>query len=97
MTAQLPAAGQGVPGNSQVLLYYGEEPGNEEISVPDFVGMTRQQASDEAGKRGLYILITGNADTSPNVKVTSQAIPKDTLVKRGTTIQLEFADTKAAD
>jgi len=97
VTAQLPAAGQGVPGNSQVLLYYGEEPGNEEISVPDFVGMTRQQASDEAGKRGLYILITGNADTSPNVKVTSQAIPKDTLVKRGTTIQLELADTKAAD
>jgi len=97
VTAQLPAAGQGIPGNSQVLLYYGEEPEVEEIAVPDFIGMTRQQASDEAGKRGLYILVTGNADTSPNVTVTAQAIPKDTLVKRGTTIQLEFADTKAAD
>ncbi len=97
VTAQLPVAGQGVPGNSQLILYYGEKPELEEISVPDFIGMTRQQASDAAGKLGVYILVAGNMDTSPNVKVTAQAIPKDTLVKRGTTIQLEFADTKAAD
>ena len=97
VTAQLPAAGQGVPGNSQVLLYYGEEPEDEAVKVPDFMGMTRQQASDEAGKLGLYILVTGNTDTSPNVTVTAQAVPKDALVKRGTTIQLTFADTKAAD
>jgi stage V sporulation protein D (sporulation-specific penicillin-binding protein) len=97
VTAQLPDAGQGVPGDSQVILYYGEEPDTEEIAVPDFIGMTRQQASDEAGKLGLYILVTGNDEYSPNVTVTVQAIPKDTLVKRGTTIQLEFADTKAAD
>ena len=97
VTAQLPDAGQGVPGDSQVILYYGEEPDKEEIAVPDFIGMTRQQASDEAGKRGLYILVTGNNEYSPNVTVTAQAIPKDTLVKRGTTIQLEFSDLTAAD
>ena len=97
VTAQLPGEGQGVPGDSQIILYYGEEPEAEEIAVPNFIGMTRQQASDEAGKLGLYILVTGNNDYSPNVKVTAQAIPKDTLVKRGTTIQLEFADLKAAD
>ena len=97
VTGQLPNAGQGVPGDSQVILYYGEAPEDETVKVPDFMGMTRQQASDEAGKRGLYILVTGNSEAAPNVKVTAQAVPKDTLVKRGTTIQLEFADTKAAD
>ncbi len=97
VTAQLPAAGQTVPGNSQVILYFGEEPETELVKVPDFMGMNRQQASDAAGKLGLYILVAGNSSLEPNVVVTAQSEPKDTQVPMGTTIRLEFADTKAAD
>ena len=97
LTAQIPAAGQGVPGNSQVLLYLGDEPQEETVTVPDFYGMNRQQASDAAGKLGLYILVAGNPDTNMQVTVTAQSVPKDTKVPIGTTIQLTFADTKAGD
>ncbi len=95
VTAQIPAPGNVIPGNSQVLLYLGEEPETRLVTVPDFTGMTRQQASDAAGLLGLYILVTGNG--AMDAVVTAQAYNKDTQVPVGTTIKLEFADTKAAD
>lgn len=95
--AQIPAAGQTVAGNSQVLVYLEDIPEIQEVTVPDFTGMTRQQASDAAGALGLYILVKGNPDTSPRVTVTAQSVPPDTAIKAGTTIELTFADTQAKD
>ena len=97
VTAQIPAAGQSVPGDSEILLYCGEIPEVQTVTVPDFIGMNRQQASDAAGSLGLYILPSGNQDISPTVTVTSQSEQKDTEVPIGTTIRLEFADTKVQD
>jgi len=97
VTAQIPAAGQSLPGGSQVLLYLGEEPSEELVSVPNFMGMTRQQASDAAGALGLYILPKGNLDISPGVTATAQSVATGTQVSVGTTIELIFTDTKAAD
>ena len=65
------------------------------VTVPDFTGMTRQQASDAAGLLGLYILVTGN--DAMDAQVTTQSHGKDTQVPVGTTIRLSFADPKAAD
>jgi len=97
VTAQIPAAGQSVPGESQVLLYLGEEPEQRMAEVPDFMGMTRQQASDAAGKLGLYILVTGNQEVAPNVIVTAQSEAAKTQVSVGTTITLHFTDTTVSD
>ena len=95
VTAQLPTPGNVVPGNSQLLLYFGEPPDTRMVAVPDFTGMTRGQASDAAGKLGLYILVSGNDSLS--AVVTAQNYVINTQVPVGTTIKLEFADTKAAD
>ena len=97
VTGQIPSPGQSVPGGSQILLYLGEEPEQRTVQVPDFTGMHRQQASDAAGKLGLYILVTGNQEVSPKVTVTAQNYPKDTSVPVGTTITLEFTDITAKD
>ncbi len=97
VTGQIPAAGEVVPGGSQVLLYLGETPETEMVTVPDFTGMNRQQASDAAGALGLYILPKGNLDITPGVTATAQSVASGTQVNVGTTIQLEFSDTKAAD
>ena len=67
------------------------------VAVPDFTGMTRQQASDAAGQLGLNILVSGNLTLGKNVTVTRQFTAKDTKVPVGTTIRLEFADTAARD
>ena len=97
VTGQLPAAGQSLPGGSQVLVYMGEQPQNRKVKVPDFTGMTRQQAADAAGVLGLYILPLGNTDLSANITVTAQSIPADTEVDVGTTVDLTFTDTKIID
>ena len=97
VTGQIPAAGISIPFGSQVLLYMGENAGNEPVTVPDFLGMTRQQASDAAGKLGLYIQIAGNTGLESHITVTAQSIEKNTQVPPGTTIRLEFTDGAARD
>ena len=97
VTGQIPAPGQNVPGGSEVLLYLEQQPETKLVEVPDFAGMNRQQASDAAGKLGLYILVTGNDAIDHRVTVTNQSISKATQVPLGTTIILEFTDTAARD
>ncbi len=97
VTGQIPAAGQTVPGGSQVLVYLGAKPEIVMVQVPDFTGMTRQAASDAAGKLGLYILVSGNQSVDKSVTVTGQSIAAGTQVTVGTTITLEFTDTKIRD
>lgn len=97
VTGQLPAAGQKLSTDNQVILYCGEDGKDGPVTVPDFLGMTRQQANDAAGKLGLGILAEGNSDVSPNVTVTAQDQPMQTQVPPGTVIRLRFTDTKAAD
>ncbi len=97
VTGQLPAAGQTVSGGSEVLVYLGETPENRSVEVPDFKGMNRQQASDTAGKLGLYILVTGNREVSGTVTVTAQSEAPGTQVPAGTTITLTFTDTTVVD
>ena len=97
VTGQIPAAGENVPKGSQVLLYLGDSPKDSLVTVPDFSGMTRQQASDAAGKLGLYILPAGNTDISPKIIATYQSIAAGTKVPAGTTITLTFTDTDIRD
>jgi len=97
VTAQIPAGGTPIPFGSEVLLYMGETAESENVTVPDFIGMTRQQAVDNAGKLGLYIQIAGNTGLEQTVKVTYQSIEMNSSVPPGTTIRLEFTDQAARD
>ena len=96
VTGQIPAAGNEVPGGSQVLLYFGETPPADTVTMPDFGGMNRQQAADAAAELGLYILVSGNTSLKATVKAASQDIAPGTEVPIGTTVKIEFIDTKAA-
>ena len=97
VTGQIPAPGTEVPLGSEVLLYFGEQTQQRQVNVPDFMGLTRQQACDLAGQNGLYIQINGNTGLEATVVVTAQSVPKDTQVPVGTTIALEFMDLQAHD
>ena len=97
VTGQIPGPGESVPGGSQVLLYLGEMPEQTLVKVPDFSGMNRAQANDTAGKLGLRILVSGNSEISPNITVTAQDVPPGTEIPLGSTITLQFTDTKSRD
>ena len=97
VTAQLPEAGQTVPGGSQVLLFLDGTPKITDVTVPDFSEMTYQQAVEAAEKLGLYILVQGNQDISPNIKVTAQSESPNTQIPMGSTVTLTFTDLTARD
>jgi stage V sporulation protein D (sporulation-specific penicillin-binding protein) len=97
VTSQLPEAGQSVPGDSQIILYLGDAPEKTQVEVPDFSGMNRQQAAEAAGTLGLYILVKGNTEIAPHVTVAYQSVTPKTKITVGSTVELTFTDTKAAD
>ena len=97
ITGQIPAAGQNVPGNSQVLLYLGEKVPDAMVEVPDFLGMTRQQAELAAEAAGLYILSAGNEGAELQVTVIRQSVACGTQIPAGSTIELTFTDNSASD
>ena len=97
VTGQIPAAGENVPGDSQVLLYLGEEVPEDAVMVPDFLGMQRQQAADAAASAGLFLLVAGNDSLDPAVTVIKQSVAAGSSVARGSTIELTFADNSASD
>ena len=97
ITCQIPAAGQTVPGGSQVLLYFGAAADVSYVKVPDFSGMTYQQASEAAAQLDLYILSSGNPSTQSGVVVIDQTVTAGTEVLCGTTISLLFADLNIRD
>ena len=97
VTGQIPAPGETVSGGSEVLIYLGGEAAPGQVKVPDFSGMNRQQASDAAGKLGLYILVRGNTEISPHVRVIAQSEPPGATVSQGSSVVLTFADIAVAD
>ncbi|MBQ8797454.1 MAG: PASTA domain-containing protein [Oscillospiraceae bacterium] len=97
VSAQLPGAGENVLTGSQVILYCGEATEDTAVTVPDFAGMNRQQASQAAADAGLCMLVTGNTSVDVNVVVTWQSVAAGSQVSPGTIVELRFADIRATD
>ena len=97
ITAQLPAAGEQVLPGSEVLVYLGDGEGERMVAVPDFTGMNRQQASQAAGKLGLFVIAAGNQEESPQVTVCGQKEPAGTELPVGSAVTLQFADPTDRD
>ena len=97
VTAQVPCPGTQVTGGSQVILYCGPMAQQQTVLVPDFTGMTYQQAADKARKVGLCILPQGNQDLSGATVATLQSCPAGSPVPVGTTVRLTFTDPALRD
>ena len=97
VTDQIPAAGALLPGQSEVILYFGAEKSTEQVEVPDFVGYGVADVNWLANQAGVYVQAKGT-DMSENwVSVTYQDIEPGTMVDRGTTITVEFTDHSSLD
>ena len=94
---QIPAAHAMIPGKSEVILYFSQEAPEENVTVPDFMGMTLISANNKATSNGLYMLVTGVNQDAYNVTATYQNPAPGTVVAQGTTITVEFTDYTAQD
>ena len=95
---QLPSPGAEVPGNSEIILYFGNAvKTTEQVEVPDFVGYGIADVDYLATNSGLYIQAKGTDHRDEYVTVAYQDIEPGTMVDRGTTITVEFTTGGASD
>ena len=97
VTDQIPFPDQQVPQGSQVMVYLEETVLEEEILVPDFFGMTMDQAAETAAELGLYIIPAGNPDLNGQLRVGLQEPAARTKLEKGGSVKLTFTDTGARD
>ena len=98
VTDQLPSPGAEVPGNSEIILYFGNAVKmTEQVEVPDFVGYGIADVDYLATNAGLYIQAKGTDHRDEYVTVAYQDIEPGTMVDRGTTITVEFTTGGASD
>ena len=98
VTDQLPSPGAEVPGNSEIILYFGNAvKTTEQVEVPDFVGYGIADVEHLATNAGLYIQAKGTDHRDEYVTVAYQDIEPGTMVDRGTTITVEFTTGGASD
>lgn len=98
VTDQLPSPSAEVPGNSEIILYFGNAvKTTEQVEVPDFVGYGIADVDYLATNAGLYIQAKGTDHRDEYVTVAYQDIEPGTMVDRGTTITVEFTTGGASD
>lgn len=73
---------------TEVVIYVAKADENAEVFVPNFVGMTEEQAKKKAEEIGLVITFSEKTGTENIGKVTEQSIEKETLVSKGISIRL---------
>ena len=95
--SQLPAKGKPVPGYSTVLLYTDSTMVDETVEVPDLTDLTVEECTRKLNDLGLYLQAKGTDATAWHVLATYQSIAPGTMVDRGTTVTVTFADTKDMD
>ena len=94
VTDQIPAYGVKIPGNSQVVLYLGGQAENDNVKVPNVIGLTPEAANRKLSEAGLFMNATGAVTEDGNaVTASKQQYPPDTEVKRGTVVTVEFYAT----
>ena len=96
VTDQLPAADTPLEQGSQVLLYLGE-PVPDTVTVPDFTGMTRQEAENAAAEAGVTLILRGNTDENQHHPVQFQDIQAFAAVEPGCPVTVTFTDPRAMD
>ena len=96
VTDQVPAAGELIPGGSEILLYCGEESNVTALTVPEVLGLSPEEANGRLTEAGFYMKIIGATGTG-TIAATGQTPAAGTEAPPGTVIEVEFSDLDARD
>ena len=92
VTAQLPAASAKVASGSEVIVYCGQEPSTDQVSVPDFTYLSYETARIRAGWKNVYVRGEGAMIDSDSVYIVRQSIEPGMLVEPGTVVTVTLND-----
>lgn len=98
VTRQLPEAGNQVLTGGVVILYTDEngDSKGKTATVPNFIGLTANEANKVAAKSNINIEFSGNTSSS-GLKAYKQSIEAGKSVEAGTIVTVYFIDDTAVD
>ncbi len=91
--AQSPDAGRELPSDGIIVLYTNDDYTPEQVTVPDFTGLTVSEANRIATSSGLNIRISGSSLNSGTVYAYKQSIEDGETVTMGEIITVFFKTT----
>lgn len=95
---QLPAAGESLNKGGTVIVYTEEQSDTGTTTrVPNFVGLTPEEATVVAKEVGLNLKFSGNTSSGSVVKVYDQNIAAGNEVAVGTAVTVHFRDNTSVD
>ena len=93
VTDQMPLAGAVVVTGTQVILYLGETRPEDQVAVPDVIGLRYEEARYRLETAGLFVRRSGTLAQSDAVRVYRQSRGVAEIVTRGTVIEISMIDT----
>ncbi len=93
VTAQLPKAGSRIARDSEVIIYAGGTPSENEVTLPELKGMGYDEARDCLAQSGIFVRSLSPLSEGGTQKVVSQSLPAGTAVPKGSVIELMLRDS----
>lgn len=90
VVSQNPAAGQTVSKGGVIILYTQKDAEKEQVTVPDFTGLSISMANARAAANGINIKIMGNASNSGELLAYQQEVAAGETVNAGSTVIVYF-------
>lgn len=94
VTRQCPSGSDTIPNGGTVYLYT-DDAEKQTVIVPDFTGLTVNEAKDLASSSNLNIQIAGNSMSSGTVVAYRQSEEKQAKVEKGTVVTVTFKNTQS--
>lgn len=94
VTRQCPSGADTIPNGGTVYLYT-DDSEKQTVNVPDFTGLTVNEAKDLASSSNLNIQIAGNSMSSGTVVAYRQSEEKQAKVEKGTVVTVTFKNTQS--
>ncbi len=94
VTRQCPSGADTIPNGGTVYLYT-DDSEKQTVNVPNFSGLTVNEAKDIASSSNLNIQIAGNSMSSGTVVAYRQSEEKQAKVEKGTVVTVTFKNTQS--
>ena len=94
ITRQCPSGADTIPNGGTVYLYT-DDSEKQTVNVPNFNGLTVNEAKDLASSSNLNIQIAGNSMSSGTVVAYRQSEETQAKVEKGTVVTVTFKNTQS--
>lgn len=90
VVSQMPVAGQYIPQGGIIVLYTDDESKKLKATVPDFTGMTVNEANYAAINAGINIRVSGNSLSGTSLTAYRQSSAEGAEIEYGSTVTIYF-------